>query len=264
MRTAALIVAIILGIAAAIGIRSYMKSQEQEFQEEHRLVRVVETRTSIESGEVLEGDMIGYKKVPADTLIGTEVTKNELERFLGQEVQREVGRGTLLRVSHFMSREPRRATGRLSAGKRAVTVSVDNTSGVAGLIHPGDHVNIHATTVETGQKSSTWTVLNDVSVLATDDRLSEMGGGEYGRDARGYSNLTLSVSPLEAQLLIYLKQNADLNFTLRPRTEVGQEESVPAVNSSNVQDLSEQANERRQEELEELEDPNSEDSKPQQ
>ncbi len=257
MRTAALIVAIILGIAAAIGIRSYLKSQEQEFQRQHKPVRVVVTRQSIEAGEKLEKGMVGYKKQPADTLIGTEITKSELPRYIQREVKRQVGRGVLLRVNHFMSREPRVAANRLKVGKRAVTVSVDNTSGVAGLIRPGDHVNIHATTVGKGQKPSTWTVLNDVSVLATDDRLSEMSGGRYGRNVRGYSTLTLAVSPTEAQLLIYLKQNSQLSFTLRPRTEVGQEEQVPAISSSNVQRISEQANKDRQEKLQELENPSN-------
>lgn len=255
MRTVALIIAIVLGIAAAVGIRTYLQSREQEFQQQHKLVRVLETRTSIEAGDTLSEEMVGYKKVPADTLTGTEISENELGRFQGKELKRDVGRGVILRVSHFISREPQLASRRLSEGKRAVTIAVDNTSGVAGLIKPGDHVNIHATSVQTGQNAHTWTVLNDVAVLAVDDRMSGASVGMYRRHARGYSTLTLSVSPLEAQLLTYLKDNAELTFTLRPRTEVGQKEAVPDVDASNVKGLAEDANRRRQEELKELEEP---------
>jgi pilus assembly protein CpaB len=258
MRTVALIIAIILGIAAAVGIRTYLKGREQQFEKQHKLVDVVVTRTSIEAGEVLTDEMVRTRKVPTSTLSDADISLEVLDRYKGKELKRDVGRGVQLRVSHFISREPRLASRRLAEGKRAVTIAVDNTSGVAGLIKPGDHVNVHSTSVSTGRDPQTWTVLSDVAVLAVDDRMSDISVGQYGRHRRGYSSLTLAVTPLEAQVLTYLKDNAELTFTLRPRTEVGERRPVPAVDASNVQQLANQANQERQRELERLEEPDAE------
>lgn len=255
MRTVALIIAIILGIAAAVGIRTYLKGREREFEQEHKLVGVLETRTSLEAGDALEAGMVRTRQVSAATLSGAEIPANEMDAYIGKEIKRNVGRGVQLRVSHFISREPRLASRRLAEGKRAITIAVDNTSGVAGLIKPGDHVNVHSTSVSTGQNPQTWTVLSDVSVLAVDDRLSDVSVGPYSRHKRGYSSLTLAVSPLEAQVLTFLKDNAELTFTLRPRTEVGERQAVPTVDASNVQTLANDANQERQQELQQLEEP---------
>ncbi|MFP4176119.1 MAG: Flp pilus assembly protein CpaB [Planctomycetota bacterium] len=260
MKTIALVIAIVLGIAAAFGIRTYIKSREQEFQQEHRLVEVLETRSSIESGERLSGDMVGYKKVPADTLTGTEITKTDIDRYVDREIKRDVGRGVVLRSSHFLSREPEVASTRLSEGTRAVTVPVDNRSGVAGLVRPGDHVNILATGARRGDEPSTWTVLSDVPVLAVDDRMGEGTQDPYRQHSRGYSTLTFVVNPTEAQVLSYLRDNAELACTLRPRGEVGETADVPDVNASNVRDLAQEANRKRLEELQEIEDPDAQTS----
>jgi pilus assembly protein CpaB len=65
----------------------------------------------------------------------------------------------------------------LSPGMRAVTVGVDAVSGAAGLIWPGDHVDILLTqtlddpTVPLGRRIAAELVLQDVRVIATGQQL---------------------------------------------------------------------------------------------
>jgi pilus assembly protein CpaB len=65
----------------------------------------------------------------------------------------------------------------LSPGMRAVTVGVDAVSGAAGLIWPGDHVDVLLTqtlddpTVPLGRRIAAELVLQDVRVIATGQQL---------------------------------------------------------------------------------------------
>ena len=257
MRTIALIVAIALGIAAAVGVRAYLQTAQQEFESEQQFVDVAVTRQDIYAGEELAAGMVALRSIPAGSLTPDMITRSDIQRYIGREVTVDIGRDIHLRAEYFVSRQPQAASARLPARHRAVTVSVDSTSGVAGLVRPGNRVDIYCTGVgETGGRGAqeTWRVLGDVTVLAVDSRMSDMDELRtgYGVDRRGYSNLTLAVTPQEAQLLIYLMNNARLTFALRPEGEVGEAEEadVPAVDGTNVRRLAEEANRQRRQMLE--------------
>ena len=260
MRTVALIVALALGIAAAVGVAMFLKSQERDFQDTHRMVSVAVARRSLKAGDVLTAEAVGFEQTPVNSMSQQDISMGGIKAFYGEKVNRNIDKGSRIQESHFLSREARPASNVLPEGWRAIAVSVDATSGVAGLIRPGDHVDIHATTTGRGTAgradAETWLVLSDVTVLAVDDRMSDVSYGVmdsrgYGR---GYSSLVLAVTPPEAQLLTYLKDHARLTFALRPRGELGQKAPAARISGDNVRQLAEQANAERQRVTGELED----------
>ena len=261
MRTVALVVAILLGIVAAIGVRSYLKRQELAYRSELKPVEVAVARQGIKAGEALSEEMVSFSEKPAKSLTNVDIGRLEIERYYGYRVNRNIDRGAPILKTHFVSREAKPASGVLREGWRAVTIGVDATSGVAGLIQSGDRVDIFATTTgkakgagSGGASPETWLVLSDVTVLALDDRMAETTPAlsERAGYRRGYSGLTLTVTPLEAQLLIFLKDQSRLTFALRPRNELGQKEQLATMDGANVEALARQANERRQKEIKEL------------
>ena len=261
MRTVALVIAIVLGIVAVIGVAAYVKGQRREVERVIKPVEVAVARQAIKAGEALTEEMVAFASIPASSLSGLNIGRSDIERYYGYKVNRNVDRSAQILKSHFISREVKAASSILREGKRAITIGVDPTTGVAGLIQPGDHVDVLVTTTGKGKGSGpagavpeTWLVLSDVTVLAVDDRMGEgsFGTGESGGYRRGYSNLTLAVTPLEAQVLTYLKDFARLTFTLRSRSELGEKEAAAAVEASNVQSLAQQANAQRQKEIQQL------------
>ncbi len=254
MRIVALIVAIALGIAAAIGVRSYLQTVEQEFEREQQMVEVAVPQRDLVAGEELTPGRVTTRQIPIRSLTPDQITRQEVQRYFGQELLTEVGSGIPLRVDHFVERQPQTASSRLPEQHRAMTIAVDSTRGVAGLIRPGNRVDIFCTGMgEAGGRGAqeTWLVLSNVTVLATDSRMSDMQRTEYDQYRRGYSNLTLAVTPQEAQLLIYLAANARLTFALRPEGEIGERPALPSVSGRNVRELSEEANRQRRQLLEE-------------
>ncbi|MCB0362174.1 MAG: Flp pilus assembly protein CpaB [Bdellovibrionales bacterium] len=130
--------------------------------------------------------------------------------------------------------EPGPVTGlslQVAPTKRAVTIPVDEMRGVGKLLKPGDRVDIVAA-LDVGngptQRREVKTLMQDVIILATGlkifnelPRLHEKQGREdFIKNIRGdtsFTNITVEVSPQEAQELIYILSTSPgaLFLTLR-------------------------------------------------
>jgi pilus assembly protein CpaB len=90
---------------------------------------------------------------------------------------------------------------------RATTVGVDAISGAAGLIWPGDHVDVLLTqtlddpTVPIGQRIAAELVLTDVRVIATGQQLVQgaVNNGGNAAPPPSATTVTLEVTPEEAE-----------------------------------------------------------------
>jgi len=107
----------------------------------------------------------------------------------------------------------------LGPGMRAVTVAVNATSGVAGFIFPGDRVDIVLTQEVAGGGDGTplrvsETVMRNVRVLATDQRMSAQG--EDGKAVvQRFSTVTLETTPKIAEKIAVAQTLGQLSLSLR-------------------------------------------------
>jgi pilus assembly protein CpaB len=114
--------------------------------------------------------------------------------------------------------------------RRAVSVKVDPVIGVAGFVAPGSRVDVLATLQRVDGKrrqSYSKVILQDVSVLAVDQKMETATSG----DPELVSVVTLSVTPVNAQKLIYSAHEGRLQLALRGPgdSEVVKTKSVTAV-----------------------------------
>lgn len=106
----------------------------------------------------------------------------------------------------------------LTPGMRAVTVPVNATSGLAGFVFPGDHVDIVLTeSVNSGGDEPlkiSETILRNVRVLATDQRYTDKD--EDGKvKVQQASNVTLEVTPKIAEKIAVAQSLGSLSLSLR-------------------------------------------------
>jgi pilus assembly protein CpaB len=97
---------------------------------------------------------------------------------------------------------------------RAVSVKVDNVIGVAGFVVPGSRVDVMATIRRVDRKKAlpfSKVILQDVRVLAVDQKLEEVKSGE----PELVNVVTLEVSPVQAEHLIYAAHEGRLQLALR-------------------------------------------------
>jgi pilus assembly protein CpaB len=103
---------------------------------------------------------------------------------------------------------------------RAVTIQTPNVAtGVAGMVMPGNKVDVMLTVTESGAGSdatgggSATTLLQRVEVLAVDQRVD--GPAEHKVDSKELRSVTLLVSPHQANLLDLGQNKGILHLSLR-------------------------------------------------
>jgi len=106
----------------------------------------------------------------------------------------------------------------LSPGMRAVTVPVNATSGLAGFVFPGDHVDIVLTESVNGSGDQALkvseTILRNVRVLATDQRYTDKDTDGKVKVQQA-SNVTLEVTPKIAEKIAVAQSVGSLSLSLR-------------------------------------------------
>lgn len=110
----------------------------------------------------------------------------------------------------------------LKPNARAITVGVDAVTGTAGLIWPGDRVDLLLTqtlddrVAVLSRRVVGETVLNDVRVIAVDQQLTQgAAGANASPDGRVARTVTLEVTPEEAERVAVAAQLGRLSLTIR-------------------------------------------------
>jgi pilus assembly protein CpaB len=189
-------------------------------------VAVIATAHPVRAGSLLQPNDLGVRNVPEDkippgaqrdstqarnALIGAMVRRmlGDHDIIAGNDVLRPGDRGFLAAV--------------LAPGARAISVAVDAVSGEAGLIWPGDRVDLILTqTLENTDQSiahrvSGETVLADVRVIAVDQQLVQGGQATGLIDGHGPTSrtITLEVSAHDAERVAVATRLGKLLVVLR-------------------------------------------------
>ncbi len=104
----------------------------------------------------------------------------------------------------------------LAPGMRAVSVTVNATSGISGFVFPGDQVDIlvtHNPVVRGGgeaQHKAAETVLHDVRVIAVDQKLDNKSA-----EALVPRTATLEVTPKQSEIIAVATEMGKLSLSLR-------------------------------------------------
>jgi pilus assembly protein CpaB len=166
--------------------------------------------------------------LPSDVLVDTVETRGGLR---GSLLRNFVEAGQPVHLTDVLRPRDRGFIASvLRDGYRAVAVGVDAVSGVAGLIWPGDHVDV-LLTQDTGdhQKTLSETVLTDVRVIAIDQEIVQ-GASAAGKLVR---TVTMEVEPTQAQRIAVATAIGKLSLAIRPAVD-GRSSTLSATRSADV------------------------------
>jgi pilus assembly protein CpaB len=178
-------------------------------------VNVLVAKQPIPLGTVISEEMVDQQPWPQHLVLDGFITADNKDTNLIGMVTR----------SDFQEREPlilsklgnpndgNFLAASIGKGMRAVTLSVDAISGVAGYLFPGDRVDIlvtHATGDNSGSPNASEILIANVKVLATDLRKA---GNKTSGEAP--SNLTLEVTTDDAQKIKLAEKRGTLSIALR-------------------------------------------------
>lgn len=225
------ILAIAFGLAAAFGIFKYLDNLKTSYRSSGNFKQVVVPQLLIAPKTLITNQMVKIKDIPVELIQpGTAMEP--------QEVVGKISRTELYPEEPvLMSRlhKDNDLSGDLALaipeGKRALTVAVDDVSGVAGMLRPGDHVDILATFDYEVEKTTLSTLLfQNISVLAVGQSLD---GVQKGDKKVNTQTVTLSVTPEQSPPLTLAAERGSIRLVLRSPKDEGTT-NLPSARMQNL------------------------------
>jgi pilus assembly protein CpaB len=208
-------VAILLGAAAAFLAQRWLEKQKPVATGNGILetAEVVVARTGITVATALQPNQLTTVEWPKRYLPAGAFASPE--SLSGRVLRRAVTSGEpILEAVLLPAGSAAGLPSLIEQKRRALSVKVDQVIGVAGFVTPGTRVDVLATLRRVdSQKALPYTkvILQDVPVLAIDQQLEEAANGE----PETVNVVTLEVTPVEAERLIYSAHEGRLQLALR-------------------------------------------------
>lgn len=211
-----LILGVVIALGTALSLRSRVASEDASTGKEQVLVASVD----IPAGSFVRSDanivMIDW---PKDNITSVMITSDKAKAtdFDGAVARRAISKGEPILGSTLVKRnEGGFMSAVLEPGKRAVSIPVDATTGNAGFIFPGDHVDLILTHTfgragnNNQQQRAAETIIEDARVLAVDQSLDNPEN-----KAVLAKTVTLEVTPKQAEEVNVAKDLGKLSLSLR-------------------------------------------------
>lgn len=250
-RTLIVIVAVVIGAIASFSLFKYTDGAEDRAYGKARRVTVLVVKKDIPKSflgaDAVQQGYVGEAQIPQEFRPATALTTTAgLESLVAKG---DLSAGQVVVDGMFVTPDKAYSTNaeRLQEGMVAITISTDQVMGVAGLIVPGDRIDmitdhpIDGFSVDGERKPVKTVMYQNVKVLAVGSQLEpDLGeavvtpGGAAPPETVASNLLTLEV-PLDAATRIAAVGSAGFYLALVPpnnapvaRPEIGPENLIPA------------------------------------
>jgi Flp pilus assembly protein CpaB len=202
---------ILAGIALAAA-SSRIAAVEKEIHDRSNPVEVVVASTPIAPGEAFSEGNLAKKSIPASGAGVRNVPAAEFELLLGGRSRNPVDPGEpVLWTDVEEPYDTKPFSLGIAQGRRAMTLVVDATSSFAGLLHPGDRVDLLCEPDGKGIGGAPWWV-RDIPVAAVDRNHGRLGKPADSPDA---ATVTLLVTPAEGLRIATSAGSGKIHWFLR-------------------------------------------------
>ena len=247
-----LIGGLVLGVVAVFMVKMTIDQQKLAAQEQAKktIAKMQANQTSvlvakqdIPKGSTIEANMLDASIVPNKFIQPRAATS--LDRISGMISIAPISKGEQISLSKLSSTQ-KLSGGNLAAatpaGKRAISIPVDNVTSVSGMVRPGDYVDVIATLQvpvqdPEGQMSKQMAVVplfQNVLILAVGQNTGFASSEEEGRYAgkketsSGPALITLALGPQEVNLIAFVQEQGKMRLTLRSPADAKVEPVIPA------------------------------------
>lgn len=194
--------------------------------------KVLVAKKALPVGTIVDADSFAFQPWPKELMQSAYYVESQPDgdpkKLMGTVVRYPITAGQPVTRGSLVGPQDRGfLAAALASGMRAITVPVTSTSGVAGFVFPGDHVDMVLTqTVDGGGDGPplkvSETIIRNLRVLATDQRVNSKN--EDGKtEVKTFSNVTLEVTPRIAEKVAVAQSLGTLSLSLRSIADNGAE-----------------------------------------
>lgn len=216
------IIALLAAILAALLSFYYLQQVEASKPE---TTTVIKAATDISEGTQITEDMLTYANVYAADVDANSVT--DPETLIGMYANTNIYAGEQMSSKKVSDQEAsssaRSFSYKIPKGMRTVTIPIDSTSSVAGMLQVGDHVDILASYDKTNangeSENVTRFIADDIEIAALDQVVVRDDATDAESQGQTFTTVTMFVTPDLAKALTWENNNGTLIFTLRSPDE---------------------------------------------
>ena len=205
-RTSMVLVAIVLGGVASFTLYRHLQAVEDGVYADARQVEVVVADADVPKGTTGDEAIasgLTTKLMPAEFRPATAITA--IDSVRGKVARLDLPAGTVVVENAFVDAAEALVDSNaqiIPEGMVAITISVDQVRGVAGLVRPGDKVNMIVDDPNSADRVTKQVLFQNVDVLFVGQTPAPQPGqgppAPQPADAGGSGLLTLAVPPLAA------------------------------------------------------------------
>jgi len=139
--------AAVFGLVAAALAYIYLKSEKAALIEQYagadrKQVTVLVAGKDLPKGAVLRREVLSQRKIPSGFVSADAIPAGDFEKYLGRVIEENVGAGKPILKSYLDTGFPVDFSDTVPAGRRAMTIQVDDINSVAGFIRPGNRIDL--------------------------------------------------------------------------------------------------------------------------
>ena len=226
--------ALFVGGCAFLLAQRYLHGQEATVRARlagHYAARdVLVAARNLPAGSVIDASMLARRDVPSRFLASDALGAEVVAGAVGRRLARELRSGETITASSLVLDADLPLSSLVKPGLRALTIPVDESSAAAGMLSPGDRVDLLLVTRGDDAASAAPAVrplLQAVTVVATGQQLrrkragtgADPGGDEFQQAAGSYSTVTLHVRAEDAERILLAQRLGELAVLLRPESD---------------------------------------------
>lgn len=247
------LIALTLSLIAVLMVYSYIARKESRLMEMTTPITLVVAAKDIPAGTMLDTTLL--KKIKMPKKYNQPGSGGEMDRFVDRITAVPILKETQILETMLSITEQGGVSEKIPPGYRGFSIAVSNVTAVAGLLQPGDFVDIMVT-VETGAYSDgnqvseeilTKTILQNVLVIAAnqvstvkkvyssvnfegDEKSTLFSKTGKGQDLKpNLRTITLALKPLDVQKMNLVQEVGSISIALRSRWEEKNVEELPAL-----------------------------------
>lgn len=194
--------AIVAGLLLLGSLSNLMRGREGG-----RPITVTVAARDIQPGQVIEADAVSTMKIPADYVVPG--TLESREKVAGSRALRFIAKGEPFTGPSVSGGGSSTLAAQIPADLRAYCLRLGGSPGAGPELRPGDRVDVLETA---GEPPRTGTLLMNRQVLS----VGGQGTDEDGTGGSGAGQITILVSPREAEMLAQAECEGQVSVSLCP------------------------------------------------
>jgi pilus assembly protein CpaB len=195
-------------------IASEVRSEREQLQAQYKLISVVVAKADLAPGAVLSGRTVALREVPKTFLHTEAIAADRWSDVAGRVLSRAVRSGETILGSHLAQGAGAGFSAQLPEGMRALTFPVNEEASIAGMLAPGDRIDILFTTTASNE-SVTMPLLFSVPVIATGLRTQANENSLPDKLQGPFRTITVSVTPADAAKITLAQEAGRITVALR-------------------------------------------------